>query len=494
MLRMKRVPYTDVASEYSAHSDKGRISELKKTFISLLLVIALVFSLAACGTGNNDEASNARSDHSTDTNDQGGRSSGEKTKISYWTNDRHDAEYIKEVVDRFNKTNTDNIEVELVVKTEEYDQAIDIAFVSAQAPDVFRAKENTIQTFYKKGYLEPLDEYLTDEMKSKFPQIEDFNTFDGKIYSLPNFGTTMRLVYNVDLFEKAGIAAPPKTLDEMVEDAKKITEVGKAEGAYGFALNFKNPASAFGRSARVIAELSGYGGFGYDFKTGKFDWSGFKPIINAFKQMKDDGSMLPGVESLDIDPLRAQFAEGKIGMYLSYSSEPGVYKNQFPAKIRWAAALAPTIDGNIKGASGFLGGQWLVMNSKSKNKEAAWKFMQYMYSDEVLIPYHEQGFGISMVPHVAAAAKAPEIEGIEGFLPTKYDGVWPLHPTVTIEGADAWTEFWKYIVQGGDLDQLIQDLNDRYNAALEKAIANGEINIKADPNFDPANLQGKFGN
>lgn len=43
--------------------------------------------------------------------------------------------------------------------------------------------------------------------------------------------------------------------------------------------------------------------------------------------------MLPGVESLDIDPLRAQFAEGKIGMYMSYSSEPGVYKNQFLPRL-----------------------------------------------------------------------------------------------------------------------------------------------------------------
>ena len=468
---------------------------MKKTLSILILCLVLVVSLAACNSGNNNEgaANNAEANapDNTAAENKANETPTEKTKISYWTNDRHDADYIKQVVDQFNQTNTDNIEVELVVKTEEYDQAIDISFVSAQAPDVFRAKENTIQAFHKKGYLEPIDGYLTDDMKSKFPQIDNFNTFDGKIYSLPNFGATMRLVYNVDLFEKAGIANPPTTLAEMVDAAKKITEVGKADGAYGFALNFKSPGSAFGRSARVIAELSGYGGFGYDHKAGKYDFAGFKEIVSAFKQMKDDGSMLPGVESLDIDPLRAQFAEGKIGMYLSFSSEPGVYKNQFPAKIKWAGAMAPTIDGNMKGASGLLGGQWLVMSNQSKNKDAAWKFMQYMYSDEVLKPYHENGFGMSMVPHIAASAAAPQIEGIEGFLPTKYDGVWPLHPSVTIEGSDNWTEFWKYIVQGGDWDKLVQDLNERYNAGLDKARASGEVKIEANPSFDPAALQGK---
>ncbi|MGO4375401.1 extracellular solute-binding protein [Paenibacillus sp. MCAF20] len=109
-----------------------------------------------------------------------------------------------------------------------------------------------------------------------------------------------------------------------------------------------------------------------------------KPIIEAFKQIKDDGSMLPGVESLDIDPLRAQFAEGKIGMYLSFSAEAGVYTSQFPAKIDWAAAPVPSIDGSFNGASGFLGGQWLALSSKTKKKEAAWKFMSYMYSESLL--------------------------------------------------------------------------------------------------------------
>ncbi|MCR2805735.1 ABC transporter substrate-binding protein [Paenibacillus soyae] len=468
---------------------------MKKKLGLLMLGIALAGSLTACSSGGNSGSNgtnggNAPGGEATETPKDD--KPAEKTKITYWTGDRHDADYIKEKIAAFNETNEDNIEVEMVVKTEEYDQALDIAFVGAQAPDVFRVKENTIQTYYKKGYLEPIDAYLTEDMTTKFPRIDNFSSFEGKTYSLPNYGSTMRLVYNIDLFEKAGIAEPPKTLAEMVEAARKITEVGKADGAYGFALNFKSPGSAFGRSARVIAEMSGYGGFGYDFKTGRFDFNGFKDIIGAFKQMKDDGSMLPGSESLDIDPLRAQFAEGKIGMYLSFSSEPGVYKNQFPAKIRWAGALPPTIDGNVKGVAGFLGGQWMVMSNQSKNKEAAWKFMAFMYSDEVLKGYAEGGFGIPMVPHIAETAAKPQIEGIDGFFPTKYDGVWPLTPTVTPEGATNWDEFWRYVNEGGDFDKLAEDLNNRYNAALDKAIASGEVTAQPDPSFDPASMQGAF--
>ncbi|MFX3635872.1 MAG: ABC transporter substrate-binding protein [Candidatus Pristimantibacillus sp.] len=451
----------------------------------ILLTVAGVMvaaSLSACSGNAGNKESNAGNNPA----------SGEKTKISYWTGDRHDSEFVKKKVDEFNATNKDNIEVELVIKGDAFDQALDMSFQTSEPPDIIRVKENTIQTFHKKGYLAPIDEFLTDELKAKFPDMPDLNSFDGKRYSLPNFGTTMRLIYNKELFAKAGITTPPTTMDELVEAAKKITDVGKANGAYGFALNFKNPGSALGRSSRVIAEVSGFGGFGYDFKTARYDFSGFKPIIEAFKQIKDDGSMLPGVESLDIDPLRAQFAEGKIGMYLSYSAEAGVYASQFPAKIDWAAAPVPSIDGNFNGASGFLGGQWLALSSKSTKQEAAWKFMSYMYEESLLQEYQEGGFGISMVPSVSEVAQTPDVKGIEGFLPNQYDGVWPVYPVVAVQGTKSDDAFFKYMVSGGNLDTTIEDLNKRYNAALDAAVSNGEVKAEPMPDFDPKNLAGKF--
>lgn len=459
---------------------------------TVTLSVLLAGSLAACSNGSNNAATSPAA--STKPSEQPASAAPvkkDKTKLTYWTGDRHDMDYIKGIVQKFNETNGENIEVEMVVKTEDFNQAIDLAFASGQAPDIIRVKENTIQPFAQKGYLKPIDSYLDDAIKKKFPVIDDFNRIDGKMYSLPNYGSTLRLVYNKELFAKAGISAPPKTLKEMVEDAKKITVVGKATGSYGFAQNFKSPESALGRSARVIAEASGYGGFGFDFKTAKFDFTGFKEVISSFKQMVDEGSTLPGMESLDIDPLRAQFAEGKIGMYISYSSEPGVYANQFPAKVEWAAAPVPTIDGTIKGATSFLGGQWLALSNTTKNADHAWKFMQFMYNDDVLKTYHEKGFGLSMVPSIASVAKKPEIKGIDGFLPVGNDGTWPLQPTVTVEGMKKDDAFFKYMISGGNLDQIIQDLNKRYNDALDKAIAKGTVKVQPNPSFDPMKLMMK---
>ncbi|WP_027092905.1 ABC transporter substrate-binding protein [Cohnella thermotolerans] len=473
---------------------------MKRSMAVLWLSALLIFVLSACSSDKSNEQKNESGSSPVSSEkqkengqDKSAASSGKKTKLTYWTFDRHDVEFIQETVDRYNATNQDNIQVEVKSMAENYAQSVDIAFASEQSPDILRPNQDTMIPFMKKNYLEPLDPYLTDEMKQKFgPTFQDqVNRFDGKIYSLPNFGYTLRLVYNQELFEKAGIEKPPTSLAELVADAKKITDVGKANGQYGFALNFKSPKSALDRSAREILQLSGYDGFGFDERMGKFDFTPYKAVIEAFKQMKDDGSMLPGVESLDIDPLRAQFAEGKIGMYLSYSAEPGVYSSQFPAKIKWAAALAPTITGEIKGASGFANsGQWLAISSQSKHKDEAWKFLSYMYSDETLQAYHEKGLGLSAVPAIAAKAKSPELNGVEGFLISKYDALWPLPPAVTVEGLNYGDAFLKYILSGGNLDEIVNDLNNRYNSALEKAIASGEVKVTPDPDFDPMKLQG----
>lgn len=459
---------------------------MRKSWLPIVGNALLVLALTAC-------SSNSAPDNSTASE---GASRGEKTKITYWTPDRHDAEFMQARVDEFNETNKDNIEVEMSVMGDNYPQAVDIGFASKQAPDVLQIDD--FQTYVKKGYLTPINDYMSEDMKKTFDPIliENKNEIDGKIYTLPNTGQTWRLIYNEDLFKRAGIEAPPKTLDELVADAKKITEMGKAEGIYGFASPFKG-SSGFFRPANTVAPASTNTGVdGYNYVTGEYDFTMYKGIAQALRQMMVDGSMLPGVESLDIDPLRAQFAQGKIGMYFNHSGEPGVYKEQFPTEIKWAAAQPPTEDGTIKGAIQIVGGSYIGISNDSPNKEAAWKFMEYVYSLDLQTAYYENGYGVSLIPAVLEKGKKPEIKGIEGFLPTKYDAIYPANPTPTtesqVEGTKWAEEFAKYVLAGGDLKQVISDLNNRYNAALKMARDSGLTSIGADPSFNAVNLQGQL--
>ena len=126
----------------------------------------------------------------------------------------------------------------------------------------------------------------------------------------------IRVYYNRDLFEKAELDPDnfPTTLEGMYDAAKAITEAGNGE-FYGFGLPIKS-GSTWERNIDDIAILSGLTGpYGFDYTTGKFDFSKQKPIIEFFAKMYEDGIMMPGSESIDIEVLRANFIANKVGMY-----------------------------------------------------------------------------------------------------------------------------------------------------------------------------------
>jgi len=412
----------------------------------------------------------------------------DKVKVTFWTNARHDADLMQEKIKTFNETNSSNIEVEYQIMTDNYEQAIQTAIQAGEAPDIMNAKMKLkFEDLVKMNAIEPLNEFLTDEDKARFGDlisVERQNSIDGKTYSLPNYGSTWRLIYNKDLFDKAGIQEPPKSLDELVQDAKLITEAAKTDNAYGFAINMKNPSAAFERGLLPMVRLDGKDI--YEWQSGKYTFDVLTPYVKAFKQIVDDKSMLPGYESLDIDPLRNQFAAGKIGMYFSLSAEPGVYESQFPTQINWSVAQVPTIDGQAPQGANYINGgaSWLYMSSKSEHKKETWEVMKFLYSDEVLVPYYEQGKGVSVLPSVISKAKPPELKNFQAFAPQD-DVMWPPYLALKVEGK-AWQDAIAETILGlRPLDDTIADLNKRYNSSLDTEDAAGRTKRVVIPDWNP---------
>lgn len=466
----------------------GRVvARMTRKFQGLLAgVLALALIAAGCSSGGN----------TTGGNDTDGKASPEQkgeVTIKVWTLNRHDQDYMNSVVNKFNEEHKGSIKVEYQIYSENFTQSLDIALATNEGPDIFFDGSTAYTDHLPKGDLMPLDQFLTSEFKARFGDgafIEGINMHEGKIYSLPAIGTTPRLFYNKGIFEKAGIDHPPATVAEMAKMAKQISDRLGSEKIYGFAANLKNPASALQRSVDFILMRSGGVREGYDFKTGTYDFSGYKPILEAYRDIFTSNAAFPGSESLDIDPLRTQFAAGKIGMYISWThSEPGVYANQFPTKEEWAVAPLPTIDG-VKGSQTiFLAGRWFLMNAKTKHPEEAWKVMEYLYSDEVLAGYHERGLGLVMVPSALKIAKKPEnVQKHPNLEFDEHDKVWPTVPTgVKPEGNDMYFVMNTVIFGAQNVDAAIADLNKRYNEALDKAEKDGKAARKIYPDFTPEN-------
>ena len=421
---------------------------------------------------------------------------GDVTEITIWTKDRHDQEHMLALFEKFNAENPD-IKVVYEMYTDNYKQVIETASTNNVLPDIFCVNGEEMTTNMKlRGQLVYLDEFLTDEHKAIFDSsffVEDRNMHDGKIFSLPATGTTLRLVYNQDIFDRVGLEGPPATISQMVEYSKKITaELGK-EGIYGFALPMANPLSGFQRGITNMMNLDGAANIeGFDLAQGKYDFTVYKPYMEALKEIWDTEAAFPGCESLQIDPLRTQFADGKIGMYMTYNhSEYGVYTEQFPTEINWQYAMLPILGEEIVGTQRVNAGAWYAMTTTCQDPAKGWRVLAAMYDlEENLIPYYEKGLGVSVLPAVIEKAQTPTaIESVPLMaIQPATDKVWPLSPIgIVPEGNDWGIAFAEFIFGANDnIDGIITDLNARYQAAYEKSVADGLNREVHYPNIDAA--------
>lgn len=454
-------------------------------------------ALAACGSSASSTAASSEAASSA-----AAENAGKAKVITVWTKDRADSEYMTAAVDAYNANNTHNYVVEYQIYSDNYPSAISLAFQNGEAPDIMVYQSDMFQSWVNAGKYADLTPFLDSEFLDIFGGniYEGINQIDGKIYYIPTADTVTRLFYNTEIFERCGISAPPATLAEMVEDAKLITSTLSGEGIYGFAANMKSPSSAMSRSFDMMAQMSCGIDKGYDFKAGQYDFTGLAPLIGIWQQLMSAECAFPGCESLDIDPLRTQFAAGKIGMYISYThAEPGVYANQFPMdSSKWAVADIPTLTGTQVGAEHFQAMNGYCLNAEGDNLEDAWTVYRELFADvDLLAGYYSAGLGISLVPAAIEKATPAECYTLNPkLLIQDTDAIWPLTPqernvdAVVVEGQDMYNTFADLIWNNANEAQIaekLQDLTDRYNAALAQGIAEGIGEEVVNPNFDPMN-------
>jgi len=143
---------------------------------------------------------------------------------------------LKEIVAKFEASNPGT---KVEITSLPWGQAFEkfATMVSAgDTPDVVEMPDRWLSLYANNGMLESLEPYLakwehTAELNDRTLQMGRF--VKNTAYALP-YGFYLRaLFYNKKLFAQAGIAAPPKTLDEFADDAKKISAI---PGKYGYCL------------------------------------------------------------------------------------------------------------------------------------------------------------------------------------------------------------------------------------------------------------------
>ena len=330
----------------------------------------------------------------------GGGRNGVKT-VKVWSGNSHSKMVVSKLVDEFNKTKGKglNVKIEYIVKEGDSAKGIDLAYDTGDEPD-FCATGN-IRKLAEEGKIVALEDIKGgSELLAEYKP-EDYENFrvDGKTYKIPYGATTLGLVYNKDMFKKYGIvdengeAKPPETLQEMREDAKKMTDTAAHE--YGIVIPLGNDY-LYGTDVQGVAKASA-NTREYNWVTGKYDYSSHIPVLEMYEGIKEDGSYFPGADNMDNDTARAQFAQGKIGMKIGASYDVGVYNDQFPAKCDWSVAPYPTAKKGERYKTELASNGFLVINKKAIDnlgEELALEIFKWFHSDEMMTELYKQGMEI----------------------------------------------------------------------------------------------------
>lgn len=270
-------------------------------------------------------------------------------------------------------------------------QKIELDFQSGNAAyDVNMIDSFWLSGFTEKGVVDDIGDRLNSasdifEYEDILPAYrEGLDKYDGVAYGVQIAGESRFLAYRADLFEKYD-KKPPTTMDEYLELAEFFN--GKEPGLYGVAM----------RAQKGIHFTSGLMTLMYQFTDGFFD-----PSTGEAQVDSDDN-----VKALEyyIDLLKN--APSDVG---SYTHEEALSAFMAGHAAMWfdATAIAPSIldeeqsvvsdkvafagpPSGPKGTYGALAGWSLGIAAKSKNKDAAWAFIEYMTSKAMAPTYIELG-------------------------------------------------------------------------------------------------------
>ncbi|AEH50886.1 ABC transporter substrate-binding protein [Pseudothermotoga thermarum] len=288
---------------------------------------------------------------------------------------------LEQIIQKFEEQNP-GVKVELISPPYETAYQKIYLMVSAEEPlDIVEVGDWSLSALASMGKLLSLEPYLAKSELTKYlveGVLESARTYKNTAYLLPNAIYVKTLFYRPDILSKYGITEPAKTMDELLEHCRILTRSDKNQ--YGFDFRGKGYPTAFidivmtsffddidpncmylKKDGKLIFEdkraLEALNFYIELYKTAPKDsinW-GFDEQVNAFVS--------------GITPYLFQDPD-TVGLLNELMVE-GTYKTA-PLPIGKGGKAYPTI--------GFAG--WGI-TSYSKNKDLAWKFIEFFNSPEI---------------------------------------------------------------------------------------------------------------
>lgn len=309
-------------------------------------------------------------------------------------------EEMNAIVAEFNETNPN---VEVLIDYVAYDALHDkVTTAMASDPpayDVFLVDDIWYAEFADKGYLLDATDRISQETKDNiFDAAWEISTVQGRIYGMPWLLDQKYFYYNEEILQQAGFDAPPRTWEELLDQARVIKEQGIVE--YPIVWSWGQYEAAI---CDLVTLLYGNGG-------GLVDEAG-NPIFNnaagvaAMTWMVDtidEGLTNPASISYVEEDVRNVFSQGRAAFannwnYMFDLVNFNEDESQVTGKVKMA--LMPAFAGAGVESATIDGSMGFSVAANSPHKDAAWDYVAFLTSEDVqnrysahLLPVWETSF------------------------------------------------------------------------------------------------------
>ncbi|HEX6447381.1 MAG TPA: extracellular solute-binding protein [Streptosporangiales bacterium] len=430
--------------------------------------LVLTLTLTACSNG-----------------DPGSGESGGVTTVTVWDRGGAQANVIKKYFAAWNTTDGKRlgIRVDYVPQaTDKYEEVVRQGFQTRRAPDVFQAPQAQIGAWVAAGWVQSLTGRVSKRvLQADAPYLKANGplVIKGKPYALPSTTYTTRLVYNRDLFRKAGLdpGKPPTTFSQYKKYADAITTAGHGS-FYGTALPMQ--WVGFGNwivDTPILAtdpDLSGNGLF--NVRTHRYESTKYAPVVRLYRSLVSGKDVDPGAAAMSYDAEVSDFTQGKIGMMVA-SAGAVASIDALDKGVSAAAAPLPVPDGQTVGNLPMNAGNPYALSALTKQPEKAATVLQVLAGVGVQRALVKSGSPpLDSTIWDSKAAKANAL--LQDFRPGRLDQQWPKTPTGLLElrGQGVQNVLTGLILQPDkNVDASLTDLQRRLQDAYQKGVASGQV-------------------
>jgi len=287
---------------------------------------------------------------------------------------------------------------------QQYRESLQSRIEAGEGPDIFRFHNTWVPML--EGVLSevPADVVSSSEFRENFyPAVSsDLRNSQKKFVGVPLEIDGLGLFWNEEIFNAAGINAPPKTWQELTDIASKLTVRGPAG-------NITTAGVAIGTASNVdhFSDILGM----------MILQNGGDPKLPTGQQAADAldyfTSFARGESRMwdaSLPSSTVAFTGGNLAMYFGPSWRAIEIRNSNPL-LKFQVAPVPQLEGGkVAWASYWAEG----VSAKSNHQKEAWEFVKYLQQDDVLVKFYSEAaktpgriFGepypkISMAPKIAS--------------------------------------------------------------------------------------------